>query len=98
MHIAYSEQHERLRAELRDYFATLMTPQRRAALQGDGEYGDGSAYQEIVRQMGRDGWLTLGWPVEHGGRGGAGPRQVVFSHEGPGGRGPRAVPASQNPP
>ena len=44
-----------LQTEIRDYFAALMTPERRAGLTG-GEAG-GDAYREIVRQMGRDGWL-----------------------------------------
>jgi alkylation response protein AidB-like acyl-CoA dehydrogenase len=81
MHIAYSAEHERLRTELRAYFAELMTPERRAALSGEGEYGDGTAYQEIVRQMGRDRWLTLGWPTEYGGRGGSALEQLIFTDE-----------------
>ena len=81
MRIAYSAEHERLRGELRDYFGTLMTPERRAALQGEGEYGDGTAYKDVVRQMGRDGWLTLGWPEEYGGRGGSALDQMNFTHE-----------------
>jgi len=81
MQISYSAEHERLRTELRSYFATLMTPERRAALQGDGEYGDGTAYKDIVRQMGQDGWLTLGWPEEYGGRGGSALDQLIFTDE-----------------
>jgi 3-oxocholest-4-en-26-oyl-CoA dehydrogenase alpha subunit len=81
MHIAYAPEQERLRSELRQYFATLMTPDVRAALQGDGEYGDGDVYQQVVRQMGRDGWLTLGWPTEYGGRGGSALDQLIFTDE-----------------
>jgi len=81
MRICYSAEHERLRAELRRYFAGLMTPDRRAALQGEGEYGDGNAYKDTVRQMGRDGWLTLGWPEEYGGRGGSALEQLIFTDE-----------------
>jgi alkylation response protein AidB-like acyl-CoA dehydrogenase len=81
MEISYSAEHEQLRQELRSYFATLMTPERRAALQGDGEYGDGTAYKDIVRQMGADGWLTLGWPQEYGGRGGSALDQLIFTDE-----------------
>jgi len=41
------------------YFAGLMTSERRADLTfGEGEYGGGGAYREIVRQLGADGWLT----------------------------------------
>ena len=81
MELIYSDEHERLRGELRGYFATLMTPERRAALQGEGEYGDGSVYKELVRQMGSDGWLTLGWPREYGGRGGSALDQLIFTDE-----------------
>jgi alkylation response protein AidB-like acyl-CoA dehydrogenase len=55
-----------LRAEFRDYLAALMTPERRAATLGA---ESGPAYRETIRRMGRDGWLTPGWPVEYGGRG-----------------------------
>jgi alkylation response protein AidB-like acyl-CoA dehydrogenase len=82
MEISYSAEHERLRRELRSYFATLMTPERRAALSApDGDYGDGSAYKDTVRQMGIDGWLTLGWPEEYGGRGGSPLEQLIFTDE-----------------
>jgi 3-oxocholest-4-en-26-oyl-CoA dehydrogenase alpha subunit len=81
MHINYSAEHERLRDELRSYFAALMTPEVRAALHGEGEYGDGTAYKDVVRQMGRDGWLTLGWPEEYGGRGGSALDQLIFTDE-----------------
>jgi alkylation response protein AidB-like acyl-CoA dehydrogenase len=82
MQISYSAEHERLRAELRSYFATLMTPERREALTApEGDYGNGDAYTETVRQMGRDGWLTLGWPQEYGGRGGSMLDQLIFTDE-----------------
>jgi hypothetical protein len=82
MEISYSAEHERLRRELRSYFATLMTPERRASLTApEGDYGDGSAYKDTVRQMGIDGWLTLGWPEEYGGRGGSPLEQLIFTDE-----------------
>jgi 3-oxocholest-4-en-26-oyl-CoA dehydrogenase alpha subunit len=82
MHIAYTPEQERLRRELRSYFAALMTPEVREALfAGDGDYGDGSAYREVVRRLGRDGWLALGWPVEFGGRGGSMLDQLIFTDE-----------------
>ena len=37
-----------------------MTPARRAALPGPEAEGD--AYRDLVRQMGTDGWLGVGWP------------------------------------
>src|SRR3712207_5998156 len=59
-----------------------MTPQLRAAISQEGEdYGDGAAYREIVRTLGRDGWLTLSWPREYGGRGASMVDQLIFTDE-----------------
>jgi 3-oxocholest-4-en-26-oyl-CoA dehydrogenase alpha subunit len=82
MHIAYTPEQERLRVRLREYFAGLMTPERRAGLtRAGGDYGDGSAYKEVVRQLGRDGWLALSWPAEYGGQGGSMLDQLIFTDE-----------------
>jgi 3-oxocholest-4-en-26-oyl-CoA dehydrogenase alpha subunit len=82
MEIAYTPEQERLRRELRGYFGALMTPEVRAALSGgDDDLGDGQAYRSVVRQLGRDGWLALGWPVEYGGRGGTTLDQLIFTDE-----------------
>src|SRR5215472_18519599 len=81
MHLAYTPEQERLRAELRAYFAELMTPDRREALTSGGDYGDGVAYKEIVRQLGRDGWLVLGWPTEYGGQARSMLDQLIFTDE-----------------
>src|SRR3954447_19059375 len=82
MHVGYTPEQEHLRRELRGHFAELMTPELRAALtDDDGEYGDGDAYRSVVRQLGRDGWLALGWPVEHGGGGRSPMDQLIFADE-----------------
>ncbi len=82
MRIAYTTEQEELRRELRDYFTGLMTTERRAALTGgDGELGEGDAYRDVVRQMGRDGWLALGWPTEFGGADRSMMDQLIFTDE-----------------
>ncbi|MFE5476613.1 acyl-CoA dehydrogenase family protein [Nocardia sp. NPDC055165] len=82
MRVAYTPQQEELRAELREYFAKLMTPERRAALSmTTGEYGSGNVYREVVRDMGRDGWLTLSWPKEYGGQDRTTMDQLIFVEE-----------------
>jgi 3-oxocholest-4-en-26-oyl-CoA dehydrogenase alpha subunit len=82
MDLSYTPEQERLRQELRDYFAALMTPEVRQALAaGEGDYGAGQAYREVVRQLGRDGWLALSWPAEYGGRGATGLDQLIFTDE-----------------
>jgi 3-oxocholest-4-en-26-oyl-CoA dehydrogenase alpha subunit len=82
MHLAYTPEQERLRQQLREYFASLMTPElRRGLAETGGDYGDGRAYRAVVRQLGRDGWLALGWPREYGGRGGSTLDQLIFMDE-----------------
>ncbi len=81
MHIAYTPEQEALRRELRAYFAALMTPERRRALSEGGDYGDGEVYKEVVRQMGADGWLALGWPEEYGGQARPMIDQLIFTDE-----------------
>ena len=82
MRIAYTPEQERLRQELRAYFAGLMTPEVRTALSGGDEgLGDGEAYRQVVRQLGQDGWLALSWPAEYGGRGGTMLDQLIFTDE-----------------
>ncbi|MEV4054272.1 acyl-CoA dehydrogenase family protein [Amycolatopsis sp. NPDC049688] len=82
MRIDYTPEQQALAAELRAYFAELMTPERREGLRsGGGEYGDGVAYKEIVRQLGKDGWLALGWPPEYGGQGRSMLDQLIFTDE-----------------
>jgi alkylation response protein AidB-like acyl-CoA dehydrogenase len=68
VHIAYTKEQERFRAEVREYFGHLMTPSVRAALASVEQAGD-STYRDVIRQIGADGWLTVSWPRELGGRG-----------------------------
>ena len=79
MYIAYTDEQEALRAELRAYFAELMTPEVLAEV-AQGETG-GPACLEAVRKMGRDGWLGIGWPTEYGGQGRGEVEQFIFSDE-----------------
>ncbi|MDT7672307.1 MAG: 3-oxocholest-4-en-26-oyl-CoA dehydrogenase alpha subunit [Pseudonocardiales bacterium] len=82
MHLAFTPEQDALRTELRAYFAGVMTPDRHADLtSGEGEYGSGGAYREIVRQLGADGWLTLGWPSEYGGQDRSLTDQLIFTDE-----------------
>jgi 3-oxocholest-4-en-26-oyl-CoA dehydrogenase alpha subunit len=82
MHLAYTPEQEKLREQLRAYFAQLMTPElRRGLAETGGDYGGGEAYRALVRQLGRDGWMALGWPTEYGGRGGSALDQLIFMDE-----------------
>jgi 3-oxo-4-pregnene-20-carboxyl-CoA dehydrogenase beta subunit len=67
-----------LRAELRGYFAGLMTPAERAELLTERH---GAVYRDVVRRMGRDSWLGVGWPERYGGRGFGQVEQQIFADE-----------------
>ncbi|HSV39847.1 MAG TPA: acyl-CoA dehydrogenase family protein [Nocardioidaceae bacterium] len=80
MHIALSREQEALRNELREYFAALVTPEVRTALSmSTGEFGDETVYKSIIRQIGQDGWLGIGWPKEYGGQDRSMVDQLIFS-------------------
>ncbi|MFD4367326.1 acyl-CoA dehydrogenase family protein [Rhodococcus sp. NPDC058521] len=82
MHITYTPEQQKLREELQEYFAQLLTPERREALSATtGEYGSGTVYRDVVAQMGQDGWLTLGWPKEYGGQERSAMEQLIFTDE-----------------
>jgi len=78
MFIDLTDEQRALRDELREYFAGLVTPDERAALATDRH---GSAHRDVVRRLGRDGWLGVGWPVEYGGRGFGPVEQQIFVNE-----------------
>ncbi|MGH2727079.1 MAG: acyl-CoA dehydrogenase family protein [Actinomycetota bacterium] len=69
MRVAYSDEQVALRDELRAYFAKLLTLEVRAELGPRAGEQMGPLYRKLVRQMGEDGWLGLGWPKEYGGQG-----------------------------
>ncbi|MEV6325054.1 acyl-CoA dehydrogenase family protein [Nocardia sp. NPDC051787] len=78
MFIDLTAEQRRLRDELRAYFADLVTPEEEAEMAVN-RHGD--AYRAVVRRMGRDGWLGVGWPKEYGGQGFGPVEQQVFFNE-----------------
>jgi alkylation response protein AidB-like acyl-CoA dehydrogenase len=79
MYIDYSPEHKALSRELRDYFSKLMTPELELEIQHS--EGGGPHYYKALQQMGRDGWLGVGWPKEYGGQGRSGLEQFIFFDE-----------------
>jgi len=68
-----------LRKELRAYFAALLPEEKRRKA---GEEGVGGQYfREVVKLLGQDGWLGIGWPKEYGGQGRSIEEQFVFFDE-----------------
>ena len=79
MRLAYTEEQEQLRAELASYYDQLLTPEVRESLHI--EAGVGPVHRQIVKQMAKDGWLGIGWPVEYGGQGKSQLEQFIFYDE-----------------
>lgn len=67
-----------LRDELRSYFDDLLSTSEREEMLTDRH---GAAYRALVRRLGRDGKLGVGWPVEYGGRGFGPVEQQIFVNE-----------------
>ncbi|MGW5396232.1 acyl-CoA dehydrogenase family protein [Streptomyces sp. NPDC003952] len=72
MHLAPTEGQLRLRSELREYFGNLLP---------DGVPEDPAEQRALLRRIGADGLLGLGWPVEYGGQGRGPDEQFVFFDE-----------------
>ncbi|RYG18441.1 acyl-CoA dehydrogenase, partial [bacterium] len=82
MRIALTPEHEQLRDELRAYFSELVTPEVRAGLAAaTGEFGEAGVYKQVIRQVGEDGWLGIGWPEEYGGQNRSMMEQLIFTDE-----------------
>ena len=67
-----------LQAELREYFSTLISADEAADI---ATTRHGKTYEEIIKRMGRDGWLGVGWPTEYGGKGFGHIEQQIFTNE-----------------
>uniref|UniRef100_A0AAU3I1S8 Acyl-CoA dehydrogenase family protein n=1 Tax=Streptomyces sp. NBC_01393 TaxID=2903851 RepID=A0AAU3I1S8_9ACTN len=74
MHLAPTERQQRLRAELRTYFRGLMPD-------GPPPADDPARQRALLRRIGADGLLGLGWPVAYGGQGRGADEQFVFFDE-----------------
>ncbi|MFE3416508.1 acyl-CoA dehydrogenase family protein [Streptomyces mirabilis] len=74
MHLAPTERQQRLRAELRTYFRDLMPD-------GPPPAGDPGRQRALLRRIGADGLLGIGWPVAYGGQGRGADEQFVFFDE-----------------
>ncbi|THA70891.1 acyl-CoA dehydrogenase [Streptomyces sp. A0642] len=78
MHLAPTQRQQDLRAELRAYFSEVMPADGGRT----GPVGqDPDAQRRLLRRIGADGMLGLGWPVEYGGQGRGADEQFVFFDE-----------------
>ncbi|MXP23375.1 acyl-CoA dehydrogenase [Gordonia sp. HNM0687] len=78
MFIDLTPEQKALRAELREYFANLVSAEDARVMLTERH---GETYRKVIRQMGKDGWLGVGWPKEYGGKGFGQIEQQIFTNE-----------------
>ena len=78
MFIDLTPEQRSLKEELREYFSTLISDEDAQVMLTERH---GPTYRKVIRQMGKDGWLGVGWPKEYGGRGFGQIEQQIFVNE-----------------
>ena len=81
MKVEFTPEQDALRKELRAYFEKMMTPELQAESKETMGEGGGPLWKEALRQMGRDGWIGVGWEEEFGGKGLSAIEQFIFVEE-----------------
>jgi 3-oxo-4-pregnene-20-carboxyl-CoA dehydrogenase beta subunit len=78
MHLELTDEQAALQSTLREYFTNLVTPAEAESMLIT-RHGD--LYRDVVKRMGRDGWLGVGWPKQYGGHGFGQIEQQIFVNE-----------------
>ena len=78
MYIELTPEQRQLQAELRQYFSTLITAEEAEAMESNRH---NEAYRAVIKRMGSDGKLGVGWPKEYGGLGFGPVEQQIFVNE-----------------
>ncbi|MDT7551298.1 MAG: 3-oxo-4-pregnene-20-carboxyl-CoA dehydrogenase beta subunit [Actinomycetota bacterium] len=78
MHLELTDEQAALQKTLRAYFTDLVTPAEAEAMLVTRH---GELYRDVVKRMGRDGWLGVGWPKQYGGHGLGQIEQQIFVNE-----------------
>ena len=73
-----------LKTELRSYFAGVAEefghPADPSPVEGAWDR-HGASYERLVKRLGNDGWMGVGWPKEYGGHGLGEVEQTIFANE-----------------
>ena len=77
MDLELTPEQRQLEKEVYAYFHNRVTPELEKERETLPE-GDGPLCMEFVRQLGRDGWMGIGWPQEYGGQGRSPIEQYIF--------------------
>ncbi|MEE9491534.1 MAG: acyl-CoA dehydrogenase family protein [Dehalococcoidia bacterium] len=78
MEFALTPEQEQFAKDFRDYLKSHMPPEVKAEIESRRAMEKSPAYKEYICQMGRDGWLGVGWPKEYGGQGRTPMEQHIF--------------------
>ena len=78
MYIELTAEQRALQAQLRQYFSTLISAEEAKEMEVERH---GKAYRAVIKRMGSDGKLGMGWPVEYGGLGLGPIEQSIFVNE-----------------
>ena len=78
MFIDLTPEQRQLQAELRQYFSNLISSDEMKAMENDRH---NEAYRAVIKRMGQDGKLGVGWPKEFGGLGFGPIEQSIFVNE-----------------
>jgi alkylation response protein AidB-like acyl-CoA dehydrogenase len=78
MFIELTPEQRQLQAEMRQYFSNLISADEYKAMEADRH---GKAYRAVIKRMGSDGKLGVGWPKEFGGLGYGAIEQQIFVNE-----------------
>ena len=82
MFIQFTKEQQQLQKKISKYLEKLMTPALRNELDKAGATeGGGPEFRKALRQMGTDGWISIGWPKELGGGGATPIEQYIFTEE-----------------
>jgi alkylation response protein AidB-like acyl-CoA dehydrogenase len=85
MEFRFAPEEEKFRSEIRDFLRAELPPNW-GTTAGVGALGEGGEerwefLRDFQRRLARKGWLTLGWPAEHGGLGASHMTQVIYNEE-----------------
>lgn len=79
MRFDLTEEQRQLKEEIRSYLDSHITPELLDELKEN--HDGGPLWRQYIRELGEDGWLGIGWPIEYGGQGRTPLEQYIFLEE-----------------
>ena len=79
MRFDLTEEQQQLKQEIRTYLDKQISPELINELKNDPD--GGLLWRQYIKNLGEDGWLGVGWPVEYGGQGKTALEQYIFLEE-----------------